>query len=325
MTWVIIIAVILFFGSIIDSNKTRRSQREKEQAELGLSQLERELVQPPPEEQQERIRKFDLELMKQKQEKRKKLEEEIKKHKALMFQPKSNAEPLDPVKLPPVNLPFPEPDNQLTPEQIAIKTIIDNRQIKYLVHFTNVENLRSIMQKGLVTRYNLEMNGHDFHYNDSLRLDSVANSISLSVTFPNWKMLYKYRQECPQKDWIILLLDPTVLLEKNCFFCKHNAADKRISRINRELLKGARAFEGMFEGDVNEPYSLPVSPNFTFDPQAEVLVLENINLKYIKHVIFNNPHLKQNLEVHLPFYIRSQFNPTYFKNRDYVSAYNLLN
>ena len=56
------------------------------------------------------------------------------------------------------------------------------RGIEELVHFTNVTNLPSILDQGLLSREYLDYYFIDYSYNDSYRMDSVKNSVSLSAS-----------------------------------------------------------------------------------------------------------------------------------------------
>lgn len=60
--------------------------------------------------------------------------------------------------------------------------------IEYLVHFTRMENLNGILEYGLKTRQSLENEKVNFYFNDSTRFDNFTNTISLSVTSPNYQM-----------------------------------------------------------------------------------------------------------------------------------------
>jgi TPR repeat protein len=104
----------------------------------------------------------------------------------------------------------------------ALKKIVEDRDIEELIHFTRYENLESILKSGIVTRNSLNTLGRDFYVNDSLRLDGHQNSISLSVSFPNYKMFYKYRMQPNAKDWVVIAIKPEVLWEYKVAFCQHN-------------------------------------------------------------------------------------------------------
>ena len=117
------------------------------------------------------------------------------------------------------------------------------KEIKYLVHFARVENLPSIALYGLISRQLLVQNNLPHFYNDNLRLDNLPNTISLSVTFPNYKMFFKYRGS---NKWVVILLNAYKILEKfECIFNYTNAANHEIRDTDIEQRKGIAAFQYM--------------------------------------------------------------------------------
>ena len=63
-----------------------------------------------------------------------------------------------------------------------IEEIIQKRNIKQLVHFTRVENLKSIINNGILSRSELNKRSIKVKYNDDKRLDNWLNTSSFSVT-----------------------------------------------------------------------------------------------------------------------------------------------
>lgn len=163
-----------------------------------------------------------------------------------------------------------------------IKNIATKRAIPYLVHFTHVNNLASILNKGLLPRKKLHDENHSFYYNDELRLDGRPEASSLSISHPNEKMFYKYRINGFENDWVVLVIKPEVLWEKEVAFCKHNAACSLMTNASLASLANPAAFEGMFSGQ-REGY---LKSHDTSDVQAEVLVFDTIEPSYIKGVVF---------------------------------------
>jgi hypothetical protein len=123
-------------------------------------------------------------------------------------------------------------EKKLTPEQQEIKGFVDERNIIRLIHFTRYENLESILTNGLITRDGLNGFNHTVYVNDSLRLDGHTNSISLSLSFPNHRMFYKYRMGSEAQGWVVLAISPEVLWDYECAFCKHNAFIVELRYIN---------------------------------------------------------------------------------------------
>lgn len=169
-----------------------------------------------------------------------------------------------------------------------IASVIKSREIKYLVHFTRESNLASILEHGLIPRGSLERKVANFTVNDTLRWDGRRSFNCLSISFPNGQMLFKYMSDNQTVNWPILILRPSVLVEKQALFCKHNAADNRMSSLPANELRTADAFRGMFaeiDGfqSRDEQGLKPCDPT---DVQAEVLVRGTIEPKYIGSVVF---------------------------------------
>ena len=160
-----------------------------------------------------------------------------------------------------------------------------SRGIEFFVHFTRIENLHGIAEHGLITRQNLDKMSVDYSYNDSQRLDNLTNSLSLSVTFPNYKMFYKYSQA--SSNWAVILLDAEkILSDFPCAFNYTNAANSDIKNKSKEERMTLDAFQGMFYEGVRTARQL--SKNEPTDPQAEILCFADIPTNYFKAVVFKN-------------------------------------
>jgi len=170
-----------------------------------------------------------------------------------------------------------------------IQQIVTERDIRHLLHFTRVQNLASIMQNGVIpiasaptVRIQPAVNDHD-------RLDGYRNASCLSISLTNHRMFWKYRQENPTVDWVVLGLNPSVLWEKNCAFCRHNAADGKISRLLLQQLQSVNSLSGMFDEieGTSSRTEQRLLPKDTTDSQAEVLVFDTIEPHYIFAAAFN--------------------------------------
>ena len=73
------------------------------------------------------------------------------------------------------------------------------------------------------------------------------------------------------------MLKATEILNYDCVFCRTNAANSEVSRIPVFERKGYAAFEDMFyeRPDVTRT-EMGIPSCFTTDPQAEILVCNNI-------------------------------------------------
>jgi len=179
---------------------------------------------------------------------------------------------------------------QLCERARTIRGLVNDRKIPFLVHFTQVENLPSILKHGLFSVARTEENDIEVISNDHLRLDGHPNGISLSIAFPNSKMFYKYRKMRTESNWVVLVVDPSVLWTHDCAFYSRNAADHRMRAIPPEKLNSAKALNELF----SELDGLPsreeqkLKSHDTTDVQAEVLVFREIKPSDIKAIAFNS-------------------------------------
>ncbi len=197
----------------------------------------------------------------------------------------------------------------------SVAEIREARGITDLTHFTRAENLRSIVADGLLSVADMERKKQIFLRNDAQRLDGHFDAISLSVSFPNYRMLFKYRQEQSTSDWVVLLLDPALLDTVDCKFCALNASDHRIRSRSRADLAGPDAFSAMFatrDGQYRNDSLRDCDPT---DPQAEALVFGHIAPRFIKRVVFQNLFARD-CYADVTYGIPTEVEPAYFMPRD---------
>ena len=198
-------------------------------------------------------------------------------------------------------------------------------EVPYLLHFTRVINLPSIMARGLYPIARAHEIGAAPVTNDQLRLDGHRDGTSLSIAFPNGPMFYRYRNECADTDWVVLVIHPSVLWTKDCAFCRHNAADARISRLPLDQLKTPSAFAGMFE-EIEGVIPRDEQRLKGFDPtdvQAEILVFDVIEPQYILAVVFEKVAVRDMYGAHLgerKAYVHAN-SKGMFASRGYVRRY----
>lgn len=183
-----------------------------------------------------------------------------------------------------------------------MESAVRSREIELVYHFSRFENIDSIMKNGIIPRARLEANDIEFEFNDSVRLDGQLDASCFSIHWPNYKMFYRLRCENPRQEWVIIGLTRSILWEKDCAFCCTNAASPTVSRIPIELRKGSEAFGKLFEPisgkATREALRLPKS--FPTDPQAEVLVFDIVEPKYIVHLICEKPEIEGALQTKYP-------------------------
>lgn len=172
-----------------------------------------------------------------------------------------------------------------------ISDFIQEREIKGLYHFTKVNNLHSILRNGLLSRRTLDEREITYSYNDPDRLEGSPEAICLSIGFPNYKMFYKYRNPTSDKEWCIIYLNPRILYEKECLFCIENAASSNERHRNDEDKRGIEGLKKLYD-DEEHRNEMGLNSDFTTNPQAEVLVLDDIGVEYIEAVYFKENPVK---------------------------------
>ena len=101
----------------------------------------------------------------------------------------------------------------------GIRQFIRKNRINYLTHFTRAENLKSILQFGIlpasILRRNPVFSGVCY---SSLPLPPEwSTHVSLNISFPDYKLFMQLQNHQPS-DWVILLVDSKVLWDLPCYF-----------------------------------------------------------------------------------------------------------
>jgi len=172
-----------------------------------------------------------------------------------------------------------------------ISASVHEKKIPYLVHFTPIVNLPSIIENGLLSRNHLPEGGYIF--TDEYRTDGWLDWISASISFPNYKMFYSKQNSLQGVDgWAVLIIQPEVLWELDCKYILTNAASSGIRMFTDSRWSSIEAFEDMF-GNAEHRNNIP--EYYTTDPQAEVMIRKEVPLRYIKVIAVRNKHERDRL------------------------------
>ncbi len=170
-------------------------------------------------------------------------------------------------------------------------SFLKERKIKYLVHFTHIDNLKHILKIGLIPREYLEEELIRItlrpRFSDNQRLDGNKKVNCLSVSFPNYQMFYT-KSMGKQDEWAVILFDLNIIKEHRCEFTSKNSASK-----DSKPIEGIEGAEQMFADlDLRERLGLP--SYYTTNPQAEVLEYSVIPHLWIKEVhLYSNKHMNK--------------------------------
>ena len=171
----------------------------------------------------------------------------------------------------------------------AYSYLAEERKVQYLVHFTPVGNLQSILNTGIIPRSALIKNRVQAEMTDETRIDNRPDCTSFSVSFPNYRMMFKKSNNFK---FALLLIDPKVLLDLSIepvFFLPDNAA--RMQKYGLENYKGLDALKMLFSETVTTSKGkktreeLQIPDCFPSNPQAEIFMGGTVKPKYIKAVV----------------------------------------
>lgn len=196
----------------------------------------------------------------------------------------------------------------------GVNEVIRKHNVTSVYHFTNASNLESICRYGLMPKTILMDKKIRFCGSDDMRFDGCEDAISLSVSYPNGKMLYA--KQCRLGGvWVIIELYPEVLTG-NCSFCPMNAAKTCMRQRNRGF-KGAECFERLFA----DSFSC-----YPADEQAEVLYFGSIPVSKIRRLIFKSEIEWYDYAFFMPGSIPISIDDSFFntRNRENIIFYDIL-
>lgn len=90
-------------------------------------------------------------------------------------------------------------------------------------------------------------------------------------------MLWHKRQQYPDKEWVFLVLGPSILWEKPCLFYPTNAASNTVRFCDESLFTTPEALENLFSGERSG-----LADCLPTDVQAEIMVQGVIEPSYIR-------------------------------------------
>ena len=169
-------------------------------------------------------------------------------------------------------------------------SILKERNITDLYHFTQADNLENILKYGLLPRACLEKNAIDSVFNDDYRLDGCCDAICTSLEFPNYKMFYTLRENEHNIDWVVIKLDANIICDMPCAFCWENAASSSESSIPINIRKTREAFLSLFDNKPGYPtrQQCGIPDYYPTNPQAEILVFSEIPIESFKQICFKD-------------------------------------
>lgn len=171
----------------------------------------------------------------------------------------------------------------------SIARIVAQRGIRQLCHFTDIRNLPGIAAHGILPLSALrsKMGDLSFHPTDDARVSGGHEGISVSISWPNCKMLAAKRNQTdssvPSRHFALLVLDPIILTTARFLAYPTNSA--RSGKGLPGLLEhaGPEALERLFmNGHLRSSQFfadrrlLHLADSEPTDPQAELVFLDRI-------------------------------------------------
>lgn len=169
-------------------------------------------------------------------------------------------------------------------------SILKERNITDLYHFTQADNLENILKYGLLPRACLVENAIDSVFNDDYRLDGCCDAVCTSLEFPNYKMFYTLRENDHNIDWVVIKLDADIICDMPCAFCWENAASSSESSKSINIRNTGEAFLSLFDNKPGYPtrQQCCIPDYYPTNPQAEILVFSDIPVKHFKGIYFED-------------------------------------
>lgn len=189
----------------------------------------------------------------------------------------------------------------------SIRNCVEDRQIKLLFHFTEIECVESILKNGLRSKKWLDEKQIELSSTRCMGTHYEGNedAISLSISFPNYKMFYKLRMDFPTIDFIVIAVEVEELngFEFNSY--TRNASYKCGLTLTND-------FDEIFYEAENRKLLKKCEPT---NPQAEIQVFGGFYP--IKYILVKNDNLLKELKEKYPRYEKVfKCIPKVFESRD---------
>lgn len=178
-------------------------------------------------------------------------------------------------------------------KQSDIKNEVQRRGIDQVLHFTQLRNLPTIVEHGLLPRTVLAAAPFAYCPSADYRLDDNDHAVSVSITAVSHWLFKGKRDRRSPGPWVVLVLEPRILWELECLFHRCNAASN-MERDRGGYLGGPFGLQRMFwETDDNrrdtptlfkgQDYRVEtgIPPHLPTLSEAEVQVLQPIPAEVI--------------------------------------------
>ena len=204
-------------------------------------------------------------------------------------------------------------------DRVLLNNEAKEREVSRLCHFTRADTALKILssEDGIKAVDFLDKDVYDV--NDPYRLDGRTDCVNCSIQYPNHWYWNKVKNKDPLfNEWVILLINPSILLLDTTEFCPVNAATGRGAYISKGYNSFKELFQPIVHGRRRASTMLPCCPT---DDQAEVLVYKNISRKDIMGIAVKDEEQAEKVSIRLYYNLESKGIP----KLDIVIAEDLFN
>ena len=199
-------------------------------------------------------------------------------------------------------------------EEKQIAQYIQDRNLKYILHFTHINNLELILRHGLIPRKFLE--NMDIKstlkpkFADNQRLEGFKVANSLSISFPDYNFSSKISKN-NEENWAVIRFNLKAMLKHKC---NYNPGD--ISKVR----SGLEGLEQMF-ADPEKRTELKLDRYFPTNPLSEIYEYSVIPPSWIEEVhLYTEKYLDTDIGWGSDYGIQVKVDQKFFKPRkDYYS------
>lgn len=178
----------------------------------------------------------------------------------------------------------------------AVRQLVKKNRLSCLTHFTRTDNLKSILQFGILPASILKSNRtfEAVHQNPVHLPQGWEGLVSLNISFPDYKLFNDLNEHVPS-DWVILLIDTRILTDFPCYYFPGRALDLiNKAPAPRQFLtdfQKASDLKKLFEDreDVKRK-DLEIPSFYPTDPTSEILSFFPIAPAYITQVFFHSDY-----------------------------------
>ncbi|WP_426621983.1 DarT ssDNA thymidine ADP-ribosyltransferase family protein [Microbacterium sp. As-52] len=167
-----------------------------------------------------------------------------------------------------------------------IATFVATRGITRVTHFTNSRNFPGILQTGeILPTATLIERGISHNITDPERYDGLLSHVCCNVEYPNAYYFSKAARRPNHtnfSDWMLLLIDPSILTAPGVLFAPANAAKLSGTTLADGVTGLSNQYAQSVNGYARQPKHLLACPT---DVQAEVLVPNGIPLSLVRAIV----------------------------------------